>query len=85
MATAVETILLKILGDSKSAQQAIKKVDMGLLAFGSTLTAVSTTALLSFRKMGEEGASLEVLEGKFDRMARAFGRSASDMLSEWSK
>lgn len=83
MAANVETILLRILGDSSQGEKALDKIHKRLLTFGAALTATSTAALVTFAKLGEGGAQIDALEGKFARMAAAFGKTADEMLSTW--
>jgi hypothetical protein len=85
MPTTVETILFKILGDSKSGERAFDRMNKRLTAFGAALTAASDAALVAFAKLGEGGAKIEALETRFGRMASAFGQSADEMLSAWDK
>lgn len=84
MAGTTETILLKILGDSTSGVKALSSIQKRLLSFGAALTGVSVAALTTFAKLGEGGATLDVLDKKFDRMARSFGKSADELMSSWT-
>jgi len=85
MPTHVETILFKILGDSKSGERAFDRINKRLTAFGAALTAASDAALIAFAKLGEGGAKIEALETRFARMASAFGLTADEMLGAWDK
>ncbi|MHA1573495.1 MAG: hypothetical protein ACTSX8_05835, partial [Alphaproteobacteria bacterium] len=85
MPIRTETILFKLLGDSRGAIKAFDKLNKRLLALGAGLTAAGDAALVTFAKFGEAGARLEALEGRFEHMAAAFGRTAESMLAEWSK
>jgi len=82
---AVEELILRIIGDSKSGEKALDRVSQRLRNFGAMLTGASDAALVTFAKLGESGAELEALEVKFDRMARAFGKSAGEMLAAWEE
>jgi len=82
---AVEEIILRIIGDSKSGEGALNRMNQRLLRFGGMLTAASDAALITFAKLGESGAKLEALEAKFERMASAFGKSSEEMLAAWEE
>ena len=81
----VETIILKIIGDSTSGEKTLSKMQNRLAAFGASLTAIGATSLVTFNKLGQGGAQLEALEAKFARMAAAYGRSAEEMLASWEE
>lgn len=79
----VETIILRVLGESKSGEQTLSKMQKALSRFGAALTAVSDAALVTFAKLGEGGAAIEGLEIKFNRTMRSFGLNADEMISKW--
>jgi len=85
MARSVEEVIIRLLGESKSAESALDRTAKRLRNFGAILTGVSDAALVTFAKLGESGAEIEALEGKFERMARAFGQSADEMLATWEE
>ena len=62
MARSVEEVIIRLLGESKSAESALDRTAKRLRNFGAMLTGVSDAALLTFAKLGESGAEIEALE-----------------------